>query len=175
MARIEYADLQDPALQPLVERVAGARGNVLHLYRMLMHSVPVAAGWLDYLSAIRQHTTLDAALRELVIMRIAHLNRAPYEADQHASIALRAGLSPAQLAALAQEAPDAALFHARELAVLAYTDAMTRSVQVDDAVFDALRPHFDERALVELTATVAAYNMVSRLLEALQVRSADSP
>lgn len=175
MARIEYARLEDPALQPLVQRVAGVRGSVLHLYRMLLHSAPVAGGWLDYLSAIRQHTTLDAALRELVILRIAHLNRAPYEADQHAPIARRAGLSAAQLAALAQEVPDATLFDARERAVLAYTDAMTRHVQVDDAVFDALRPHFDERALVELTATVAAYNMVSRFLEALQVRSADIP
>jgi len=32
-----------------------------------------------------------------------------------------------------------------------------------------LRAHLDERELVELTATVAAYNMVSRFLEALQI------
>ncbi|MCK9516193.1 MAG: carboxymuconolactone decarboxylase family protein [Ottowia sp.] len=173
MARIDYADIHAPQLQELVQRVAGERGTVLHLYRMLLHSRPVAEGWLDYLTRIRQQTTLSGSIRELVILRIAHLNRAPYEADQHAPIALREGLSRQQIDALAQERPDAALFDARARAVLAYTDAMTRQIQVPDPVFDALRPHFDAQELVELTATAAAYNMVSRFLEALQIRSTD--
>lgn len=173
MARIDYADLQDAAIQPLVQRVAGARGSVLHLYRMLMHSDSVASGWLDYLSAIRHETTLDDAIRELVIMRVAYLNRAPYEADQHRPIARRAGLSERQLEAIGHDAFSAESFSDRERAVLAYTDAMTRDIQVEPSIFDALRAHFDDRGLVELTATVAAYNMVSRFLEALQVRSDD--
>jgi alkylhydroperoxidase family enzyme len=32
-----------------------------------------------------------------------------------------------------------------------------------------VRRHFSDREVVELTATVAAYNMVSRFLEALQI------
>ena len=46
---------------------------------------------------------------------------------------------------------------------------MTQSVHVSDTVFEALRPHFDDRAITELTATVGAYNLVSRFLIALQV------
>ena len=46
--------------------------------------------------------------------------------------------------------------------------------EVPDAVFEAVRGHFDETGLVELTATIAAYNMVSRFLEALQVHSDDA-
>ena len=62
----------------------------------------------------------------------------------------------------------------RERAVLAYTDAMTRQVQVPDAVFQAARQAMgSDKLLVELTATVAAYNMVSRFLEALQVHTHD--
>ena len=53
--------------------------------------------------------------------------------------------------------------------MFALTDAMTRDVQVPDTLFEPLRAHFDTRALVELVATVAAYNMVSRFLEALQI------
>ena len=33
--------------------------------------------------------------------------------------------------------------------------------------FAALREHFEPRAIVELTATIGAYNMVSRFLEAI--------
>lgn len=71
MARIEYADLQDALLQPLLQRIAGARGSVVHLYRTLLHSGPVASGWLESLSAIRHETALDDAVRELDIMRVA--------------------------------------------------------------------------------------------------------
>lgn len=46
---------------------------------------------------------------------------------------------------------------------------MTKQIHVADGVFDALRAHFNQRELVELTATIAAYNLVSRFLEALMV------
>jgi len=62
---------------------------------------------------------------------------------------------------------------ARERVVLAYTDAMTREVQVPDAVFAAVRALFDPRGVVELTATIAAYNMVSRFLQALRIHAHD--
>ncbi|WP_298019338.1 carboxymuconolactone decarboxylase family protein [uncultured Castellaniella sp.] len=173
MARLSYADLRQGAAADLAQRIIAERGSVLHLYQMLLHSPPVAEGWLTYLTAIRQKSGLDGALRELVIMRIAHLNRAPYEADQHAPIALREGLRQDQLDALALPAPPSGVFDPRQAAVLDYADAMTRSVQVPDAVFAAVRAFFSEAELVELTATIAAYNMVSRFLEALQVHSDD--
>ena len=53
--------------------------------------------------------------------------------------------------------------------MLAYADAMTLQVQVPQPLFDALHAHLDGRQIVELTATVASYNMVSRFLEALQI------
>lgn len=174
MARLPYADLAHPEAQPLVNQIIAERGSVLHLYQMLLHSPPVAAGWLNYLTAIRQLSTLPGDLRELVIMRIAILNGAPYEADQHAPIALKEGVTQAQLDALADWADSPHQFDERQRAVLAYTDAMTRAVQVPEPVFAAVRQLFGERLVVELTATVAAYNMVSRFLEALQIHSHDS-
>lgn len=172
MARLPYADLNNPDIKPLVDQIIAERGSVLHLYQMLLHSRPVAQGWLNHLTGIRQNTTISGAIREMVIMRIAHLNRAPYEADQHAPIALKEGLSQQQLDALTDwEGSD--VFSDVERAVLAYTDAMTRDVQVSDAVFNNVKAHFDARELVELTATIATYNMVSRFLEALQIHSDD--
>ena len=97
MARIPYADLNNPEAKPLVERIVAERGGVLHLYQMLLQSPPVASGWLNFLTAIRQKSSLPAALRELVIMRVAVINGAPYEAEQHAPIALREGVTQAQL------------------------------------------------------------------------------
>ncbi|MCD0502586.1 carboxymuconolactone decarboxylase family protein [Bordetella petrii] len=173
MARLSYADLNHPEAKPLVDRIVAERGSVLHLYQMLLHSPAVAGGWLNYLTSIRQHSTLPGDLRELVIMRVAGLNGAPYEADQHAPIALREGVTQAQLDAL-DNWESSSLFSERERAVLAYTDAMTRQIQVPQPVFDAARQAMGtDKLMVELTATAAAYNMVSRFLEALQVHSHD--
>jgi AhpD family alkylhydroperoxidase len=173
MANLPYADLRADALQPLVQRITAERGQVLHLYQMLLHSPPLAEGWLGYLTNVRQKLNLDGGLRELVIMQVAHLNGAPYEADQHAPIALQEGVSPAQLAALPRwQASEA--FTPLQRAALALTDTMTRQVQVPPAVLAAVREHLPDREVVELVATIAAYNMVSRFLEALHIHSDDA-
>ena len=54
-------------------------------------------------------------------------------------------------------------------AVIAYTDAMTKDVKVADELFERMRKWFKEKEIVEITATVAAYNCVSRFLVALDV------
>jgi len=168
LARIAYADPAKPETRPLVERIIRERGDLLHLYAMLLHSGPVAEGWLRFLTAIRHECALPGSLREMVIMRIAHLNGAPYEAEQHAPIALREGLSEAQVLALG-EWEGSGLFDDTQRAVLAYCDAMTRKIRVPDEIFAGVRRALDDRCLVELTATIGAYNMVSRFLEAMQI------
>jgi alkylhydroperoxidase family enzyme len=170
VARLPDPRTDGPELAELVGRIVAERGELLSLYRTLLHSPPLAAGWLSLLTSVRTRGKLPGSIRELVIMRVARLNGAPYEADQHRPIALSEGLTQAQLDAFDDWA-SSKHFDARERAVLAYTDAMTREVQVPDRVFGAVRAQFNDRELVELTATVAAYNMVSRFLEALQIRS----
>jgi alkylhydroperoxidase family enzyme len=172
MAHLPYADLDGAELQPLVQRIVTERGSVLHLYQMLLHSPPLAEGWLAFLTAVRQKLDLPGDLRELVIMRVAILNGAPYEAEQHRPIALREGVSPAQLDALV-DGPASPAFGERERVVLELCDTMTRDVQVPPATLAAVTTQLGERRTVELVATIAAYNMVSRFLEALHIDATD--
>lgn len=173
MAHLPYADLGTPAVQPLVERITAERGSVLHLYQMLLHSPPLAEGWLNYLTAVRQKLDLPGGLRELVIMRVAVLNGAPYEAQQHAPIALKEGITQVQLDAL-DDWQASAVYTPLQRAALALCDMMTRQVHVDAATLQAVRGELGARQTVELVATIAAYNMVSRFLEALQIHATDA-
>jgi AhpD family alkylhydroperoxidase len=169
MARISYADEKDPEIGALADQIRKERGGkVLNLYKMLLNSPPVAEGWLNLLTAIRQKADLSGKYREMVILRIAVLNGADYEYRAHVPFALREGVTQKQIDALPHWTISDA-FDATERGVLAYTDAMTRDIQVPDAVFDAIKGAFTPREMTELTATVAAYNLVSRFLEALQV------
>src|SRR5262245_11444615 len=168
MARLPHPDVDSPDLAPLTARIRAERGGkMLNLYRMLLHSPPVADGWRALLTAIRQQCKLSGRVRELVTMRVAVLNGADYEWNAHVPFARAEKITDAQMEDLRAGRYDS--FDGRERAALEYTDVMTQAIRVPDPIFASVRKHFDERELVELTATVATYNMVSRFLTALQV------
>jgi alkylhydroperoxidase family enzyme len=81
---------------------------------------------------------------------------------------LKEGLTAEQVDALA-EWESSKLFTDRQRALLAYTDAMTRDIDVPGGVFAELRKYFSERQTVELTLLISAYNMLTRFLKALKV------
>jgi AhpD family alkylhydroperoxidase len=166
----------DDQLSPtdVVQAIRKRRGgSLLNLDRMLLNSPAYAVGWNTFMGAVRTGLSLNPKLRELAICAVAVINRADYELVQHAPELLAAGATQAQLERLLEmdaAAVDATLFDAAERAVLALTIEMTRNVQVSDACFAQLRqalPKVQEQ--VELAGVIAAYNMVSRFLEALQV------
>jgi 4-carboxymuconolactone decarboxylase len=157
----------------VADRIRLRRGGYLtELDQTLLHSPPVADGWNSLLGAIRERCELAADVRELAILRVAALNGADYEWQAHEPEGLAAGLTAGQVAVLRNDPPDPAaetVLGARLSLALRYTDAMTRDVVVPDELFERLRERFDDRGIVELTATVAAYNLVSRFLVALRI------
>lgn len=197
--RLRYAPPIAPSSAPqdekdIYERIAARRAPrpLQSLDRALLHSPPVADGWNSFLGAIRSKTLLpQASIMEVAICRVAVLNRAPYEWDAHSVLARKGddGVGEEGMGAIlsAEEFVGGGVVERlrklreevgtgtkdglsrRQWTVVAYTDQMTRNVQVEDGVWDAVKEEFDERQCVELTATVAAYNCVSRFLSALDV------
>ncbi|MGI8476391.1 MAG: carboxymuconolactone decarboxylase family protein [Thermomicrobiales bacterium] len=81
------------------------------------------------------------------------------------------GLSDEKMLALDGHA-GSPLFTDAERAALDYADAITLSDRdVDDALFARLRAHFDDDAIVELTAAIAWENASSKFNRALGVPS----
>ena len=159
-----------PELAAQESRIMAERGRISELYQVLLNSPPIAHGWEQMLSAVRNRNSIDAGLRELVILRVAVLNRAAYEFDAHVPHALAAGVTQAAIDATRAPvlAPDAPWTPAQRVA-LRLTDAMTRDIDVPDALYEEVRQYFDAQGQIDVVATVAAYNMVSRFLGALQI------
>jgi len=144
-------------------------GRLLHLDRMLLHSPPLAEGWNALIGAIRGRLALAPRLRELAILAIGALNQAEYEWAQHEPEYLRAGGTPAQLAALrrpADAAGDVALFDEQERAALSLSVELTTRAAVSEETVRRVRAALPDAEVVELIGTVAAYNMVSRFVVA---------
>lgn len=157
-----------PELAEIEKSILAQRGRISDLYRVLLNSGPLAAGWEAMLTAVRNQSSVPADLRELMILRVAVVNRAPYEFDAHVPHAQKAGVSDAKIAAV-REAVIGSVFTESEALVLELADTMTRNIDVPEALMDRLKAKLDARGVVETVATVAAYNMVSRFLVALQI------
>lgn len=160
----------------ILQKVVARRspGGLLPLDLALLHSFPVADGWNAFLGAIRTRTSLPVDLREISICRVATLNEAWFEWEHHAPLLAEAGFSDEMMdmvksAKTPSDAELGALFDRRQAAVFRYTEAVTRTVKVPDTIFAEMKELFSKREIVEITATAAAYNCVSRFLVALDV------
>lgn len=124
------------------------------------------------MGAVRNQTSIPDDIREIIICRVALINRAWVEWNIHTGILLSStGFNEQKLAVVQELFPlSQGALDDRQWVVLKFTDAMTREVAVPQDLFDEVKAAgFDNREIVELTAAVASYNMVSRFLVALDI------
>lgn len=157
-----------PDLAEVEARILAERGRISLLYQALLNSPSIASGWEAMLTAVRNRTGVPAALREMIILRVAVLNDAAFEFDAHVPHALKAGFPQHKIDALRDLNPGS-VFTEDEQLLLDLTDRMTRDVKVPAELMTRINARHDPQAVVELVATVAAYNMVSRFLVALNI------
>jgi alkylhydroperoxidase family enzyme len=171
MARVSLID-EAHAVEhsDLIAKIKGARGGrLINIYRLMLHSPALANAWFDLNQAVRYGTEIDGQSREIAVIRVAILNKVEYVLRAHGpAYALKEGLTAEQVQALA-DWHGSNLFSDKQRALLAYTDAMTRAIDVPDTIFNELKKHFTERQTVELTLLIGAYNMLTRFLKALKV------
>ncbi|MGO4763615.1 carboxymuconolactone decarboxylase family protein [Cupriavidus sp. 2KB_3] len=106
---------------------------------------------------------LEKSLTELVRLRASQINGCAFCIDMHTADARKGGEDDRRLATL-QVWRETPFFTAREQAALAWTEAVTLVSQdhVPDAVWEAVRPHFSDAELVDLTLLISAINTWNR-------------
>ncbi|HUO38607.1 MAG TPA: carboxymuconolactone decarboxylase family protein, partial [Mycobacterium sp.] len=109
---------------------------------------------------------LDEKMRELAILRVAHLTPgAEYERVQHEAIAREIGLNPDQIAA----ARHAATADPDDELVLSFTEQVVLNATPDDATFTACADRFSSRELIELLMVIGQYMMLARVMATAQI------
>ena len=156
-------------LQATEARIMAERGRISLLYQVLLNSEPIAQGWEQMLTAVRNKTSVAPGHREMMILRVAVLNNAEFEFDAHIPHALKAGVSQEKIELIKHlELSDQ--FNQQERLLLSLTDHMTKDVGVPENLMTELNSHYSPKEVVEIVATIAAYNMVSRFLVALNIK-----
>jgi AhpD family alkylhydroperoxidase len=116
------------------------------------------------MEAYLRRSGLPAGLIELVKMRASQINGCAYCLDIHSKDARKHGESEQRLHLLSAWR-DSPLYTPAERAALAWTEALTSisSGHAPDADYEALRMHFTDKEIVDLTYLIGMINLWNRL------------
>ncbi len=165
MARVPYLDPADltPENQDLLKRP-------INLFRALVHSPNAARGWSAVGHYIRHGSRLDPRLREMAILQVGYLARAPYEWSHHVKIGRDFGVSDDDIRALIAETEGRATsLDPFDKIVLKAAREMAGDLAISDATFAALRAKLDTELVTDLVLTIAFYCAVVRVLATMQI------
>ena len=141
------------------------KGHAMHAERLLPSEIaPEGYKTLRAVEVYLAHSGLPKILIELVKMRASQINGCAYCLEVHSKDARKAGETEARLDLLNawREAPH---YSPTERAALAWTEALTNvsTTHAPDADYSALRAHFSEKEIVDLTYLVGMINFWNRL------------
>jgi 4-carboxymuconolactone decarboxylase len=157
-------DQLTPEQKTLVEHLyAGERGGMSGPFNVLLRSPEMGDQAQKLGAQLRFHSSVPPKLRELAIIMTAREWTAQYEWTAHSRIALQSGISKATVDAIAAGKRPASLEPDEEI-VYNFCHELLKTKQVSDAAFNAAKGKLGERGVVDLTALVGYYHLVSMLL-----------
>lgn len=156
----------DDAQRAVWDRVvSGPRGTVIGPLRAAIHNAELAGRWSAMGEALRFGTSLPKRLSELAICVTGRRWSSQVEWWVHARVAEEAGIAPAILDAIREGRPPV-FADPQERVVYEFARELQQSGRVPDAIHAAVRESFGVKGVVELTALIGYYTMVSMTLNA---------
>lgn len=113
-------------------------------------------------------TTLSPRQRELLVLRVATVRHCDYEWRQHVVLAGDAGLSPDEIARVA-EGPDAPGWSPLDRAMVAAVDELLGEARVGDETWPVLAAELDDQQVMDLVFTVGAYDVLAMAFKSFGV------
>jgi 4-carboxymuconolactone decarboxylase len=164
MSRIPLAGI-DQQPEPIRQWMA-RRGN-LNVFRLLANAPQVFDGWTKMVDELFASPTFTSRMREVVILRVAHLQGSRYELGQHLGIARTAGLTEPEINAILDRGDlDAGDFSNTERTALDLATELCTTHRLGDDTFAAAHAVFGDEALTELLMIISCYYGLALVLNA---------
>ncbi len=145
-----------------------ADGRLLGPFNPLLFSPSVGQGFLEYLAAERKHTSLNAKVREVIILSVGAVWQCAYELYAHTAVAEKAGLERATVEALAAGRTPEELSDEQRVA-----HEFARSLSATHEIAPELYAHAEEMfgraGVVDMIHLTSLYMGTSALLNAFAV------
>src|ERR1700679_2029389 len=95
-----------PALKGGYLQSSTSDGRLIGPFNPLLYSPEMSSASLDFQLAEAKSTSLDARVRQVVILAVGAVWKAPYEIDAHAAVARKLGFSEEDISKLSGQSPE---------------------------------------------------------------------
>jgi 4-carboxymuconolactone decarboxylase len=154
--------------QAVADAVVKQYGEIRGPWGMLLHSPKLAERVLPLVSFFHQESIVEGRLRSIAILAAVRELDAEYVWSAQVTAARRNGVRE-EIIELIRANGDAGKLAEEERAIITYVRQLMRAHRVDQAVFDALRNRYGTQWLVELTAALGYFGLVSGIANAFEV------
>jgi 4-carboxymuconolactone decarboxylase len=149
-------------MMPEDRRNPVAAGNAIATF---VNHPDLTRSYLTFSFYLLTRSTLAPRLRELAVLRVAHLSACAYEWAEHTAIGQKAGLTEDDIAALQRgEAADEF-----DRTVLTAVDELVEKTRLSDETWAALGERMDKRQRMDFVFTVGGYHMLAMALNTFGV------
>jgi 4-carboxymuconolactone decarboxylase len=157
------------AQRDLYDRIiASPTGAMNGPQRANIHSTELAEAWWRLGDMLRNRTVLPQKLAELAIIVVGRRWNSQVEFHVHGAAAVKAGLDTDIVEAIRVAAPPP-IQDAEEREIYEFARQIQVNGEPDDAAYAAILARWGERGVVELTALIGFYSMVSVALNAHRI------
>jgi 4-carboxymuconolactone decarboxylase len=143
-------------------------GRLIGPFNPMLQSPNTTSGFLDFIESHARSTTLDARLREVVILTVGAVWKSDYAIYAHAAVARKADLPEQAIRDLAAGGCPDQLTDQEKIAHR-YAHQLTVEHRVDDALYRAAEQTFGSQGLMDLAYLLGWYYTVCALLNAFEV------
>jgi 4-carboxymuconolactone decarboxylase len=157
-----------PAHHAVVDGVVQVFGNVRGPFSMLLHSPKLAERILPLVTFFRDESVVEGRLRSVGILAAVREREAAYVWAAQVAAARRNGLGEATIDVLRAKGDPAAL-PPEERDIVVYVRQLVRTNRVEPGAFDALQKRHGTQWLVELTAVVNYFGILTGIVNAFEV------
>ena len=161
MSRLTAVDPKNaaPAVKPMFDSFIAERGAVPNMFRTLAHAPDLLKTFFDHFRAALAEGEVPVRIKEMVAVRVSHLNCSSYCLGSHTGLAKRFGVSDAQIESL--QGRGNAEFTPAEKAAVDFAEGLTKG-DVTESMFAALRKNWSERAIVEIACVACVFNYTNK-------------
>jgi alkylhydroperoxidase family enzyme len=167
MPLIPFADIEQ--LPSQVQEIFNRLPVRLNIMRMLANAETCFDKFLQFGGALLTKQQLDPALREIVILQVAHIEGGEYEWVQHVPIGLAVGVTQEQIDAIQANRFDAECFSTRGRATMKLVEEVVNKVRASEESVRTAAKFLSPREMVEIILTIGNYMMAARLTETMRV------
>ena len=139
--------------------------NVLRMFGRTEDMLPAV---LAMVGAVFKAEGIAPRVREIMVLRCAHLLNVPYERQANLVMARNVGLSTQEIEAIGKDGPVGGI-DAEGMLICRATDELTELATLTDETLQALVDRYGRNVAAKLILAVGWFNMLSRFLNGTRV------